>query len=99
MLEGIDMGLEAVKFPLQGGEIVDGIEIMAELSSDSLVPHVEGPGDDCVMAGWVSNGIEEPLGILPIFVNGEALRGKELLAVDGLIHAICAQAVLSIKFD
>jgi hypothetical protein len=39
------------------------------------------------------------LRILAVLVNGKALGGKEFLAVDGLVHTIHAQAVLSIKFD
>ena len=34
MLEGVDVRLEAVKFPLQGGEIVDCVKVTAELSGD-----------------------------------------------------------------
>jgi hypothetical protein len=99
MLEGINVGFEAVKLPLQGSEIIGCIKVAVELSSNSPVPHVEGPGDDCVMARWVGNGIKEPLGVLPVFVDGEALRGEELMAVDRLVHAVHAQAVLSIKLD
>jgi hypothetical protein len=39
------------------------------------------------------------LGVLPIFVNGEAFGGKEFVAVNGLVHTVRAQAVLSFKFD
>src|SRR5580692_4039524 len=42
VLEGINMGPEAVEFPLQGSEIVGRVKVMAELSSNPLVPHVEG---------------------------------------------------------
>src|SRR5580692_5636474 len=85
VLQGVDVSPEAVEFPLQGGEVIDGVKVMAELSSDSPVPHVKGPGDDCVVARWVGDGIEEPLGILPILVNGVALGGEKLLAIDGFV--------------
>src|SRR5580692_6951610 len=78
VLQGVDVSLKAVEFPLQGGEVIDSIKVTAELSSDPPVPHVKGPGDDCVVAGWVSDGIEEPLGILPVLIDGEALGGEKL---------------------
>src|SRR5580692_1107942 len=99
ILQGVDMGFKAVELPLQGGEVVDCVKIASELSGDSPVPHLEGPGDDCVVTRGVGDGVEEPLGVVPVFVNGEALRGEELLAVDGLVFAIRAQAVLSVKLD
>src|SRR5580692_6814380 len=99
ILQGVDVGFKAVELPLQGGEVVDCVKIASELSGDSPVPHLEGPGDDCVVTGGVGDGVEEPLGIVAVFVNGEGLRGEELLAVDGLVFAIRAQAVLSVKLD
>ena len=40
------------------------------------------------MESWVSE-----LGKLPFFIDGDALRGKQLLAVDWLTNASGAQAV------
>src|SRR5580692_2474777 len=99
MLQGVDVSPEAVEFPLQGCEVVNGVKVAAELSGDSPVPHVEGPGDDGVVARQVGDGIEKPLGVLPVFVDGKALRGKEFLAIDGLVLTVRAQAVLSVEFD
>src|SRR5580692_12765699 len=99
VLQGVDMGPEAVEFPLQGGEVVDGIIVASELSCDPPVPHVEGPGDDRIVARWIGNGVKEPLGVFPVLVDSEALRGEKFLAVGGLVFTVHAQAVLSIKFD
>src|SRR5580692_4327887 len=99
LLQGVDMSPEAVEFPLQGGEIVDGIKILAKLSCDPPIPHFKGSGNDCVVAGGVGDGIEEPLGVFPVLVDGEALWGEELLSVDRLVLTVRAQAVLSVKFD
>src|SRR5580692_4110255 len=99
ILQGVDVGFKAVKLPLQGGEVVDCVKIASELSGGSPVPHLEGPGDDCVVARGIGDGVEEPLGVVPVFVDGEALRGEEFLTVDGLVLAIRAQAVLSVKLD
>jgi hypothetical protein len=99
VLQGVDVSLKAVEFPLQGGEVVDSIKVTAELSCDPPVPHVKGPGDDCVMTGWISDSVKEPLGVLPILVDSEALGGKEFLVVDRFVLTVCAQSVLSIKLD
>src|SRR5580692_1176009 len=99
ILQGVDVSPKTVKFPLQGGEVVDGVIVPSELSCNSPVPHVKGPGDDRVVAGWVGDGVEEPLGVFPVLVDREALRGEELLTVDRFVLTVRAQAVLSIKFD
>jgi hypothetical protein len=39
------------------------------------------------------------LRVLTVLINGKALGGEKFLVVDGLVHTICAQAVLSVKFD
>src|SRR5580692_2320078 len=99
MLQGVDVGFETVEFPLQGGEIIDSVIVAVELSGSSPVPHVEGLGDDGIVTGRVGDGVEEPLGVLPILVDCKALRSEELLAIDGLVLTVRAQAVLSVKFD
>ena len=73
--------------------------VLLELSCDPPVflgPGVIVHGSLC---GVVSKAFKEPVGELPLFVDGDALRGEELVSVDGLIDADSAQTVQPIQFD
>ena len=51
------------------------------------------------VCGVVGEAFEEPMGELPLFFNGDALRGEELMPIDGLVDANSAQTVQSVQFD
>ena len=76
-----------------GGNFSVHVMVPLELSCNS--PVFLGPG--IVVHGHVHGVIgktfEEPVGEFPFFFDGDALRGKELMLVDGLIDADGAQAV------
>ena len=75
------------------------VVISLELSCDS--PVFLGPGVvvHCSVHGFVGEALEEPVRELPLFFNGDALRGEELMLVDGFIDADGAQAVEPVQFD
>ena len=75
------------------------VMVPLELSCDSPVflgPGIIVHGHVC---GVVGEAFEEPMGELPFFFNGNALRGEELMLIDGLVDADSAQTVQSIQFD
>ena len=51
------------------------------------------------VCGVIGEALKEPMGKLPFFIDGDALRGEQLMPVDGLINAGSAQAVQSIRLD
>ena len=69
------------------------VMIALELNCDS--PVFLGPG--IVIHGHVCRVIgqafKEPVGELPFFFNGDALRGEEFVSVDGFIDADGVQTV------
>ena len=82
-----------------GGNFSMCVMVPLELSCDS--PVFLGPGvvvHGCV-CGVVGKAFKEPMGELPLFFNGNALRGEELMLVDGLVNADGAQTVQSVQFD
>ena len=83
----------------QGGNFSMRVMVLLELSCDS--PVFLGPGvvvHHCV-GGVVCEPFKEPVRELPLFVDGDALWGEELMPVDRLINADGAQAVEPIQFD
>ena len=83
----------------QGSNFSVHVMVSLELSCNS--PVFLGPG--VVVHGSVhrvvGQAFEEPVGKLPFFIDGDALRGKELMSIDGLINANSAQAVQSVQFN
>ena len=75
------------------------VMIALELSCDS--PVFLGPGvvvHGCVCR-VIGEAFKEPMGELPLFIDGDALWGEEFMLVDGLIDADGAQAIQSVQFD
>ena len=83
----------------QGGNFSVHVMVALELSCDS--PVFLGPGIviHCHVGGVICEPFKEPVRELPLFVDGDALRGEELMPVDGLVDADSAQAVEPIQFD
>ena len=83
----------------QGGNFSMPVMVLLELSCDS--PVFLGPG--IIVHGHVGGVIhepfEEPMGELPLFIDGDALWGEEFVPVDRLVDANGAQAVEPIQFD
>ena len=70
-----------------------------ELSCNS--PVLLGPG---IIAhgsvhGVIGEALKEPVGKLPFFIDGDVLRGEQLMLVDGFINTDSAQAVQSVQLD
>ena len=83
----------------QGGNFSVHVMVLLELSCDSPVflgPGVVVHGSVC---GVIGEAFEEPMGELPFFIDGDALRGKELMLVDGLVDTNSAQTVQPVQFD
>ena len=69
------------------------VMIPLELSCDSPVflgPGIVVHGSVC---GVVGEAFEKPVRELPLFFDVDALRGEELVLVDGLVNADSAQTV------
>ena len=69
------------------------VMVLLELSCNSPVllgPGIVVHGSVC---GIVGEAFKEPMGEFPFFVDGDALRGKEFMSIDGLIDTSSAQTV------
>ena len=82
-----------------GGNFSVCVMVSLELSCNS--PVFLGPGIIVHghVHGVIGKAFEEPMGELPFFFNGDALRGEELMLIDGLVDADSAQTVQPIQFD
>ena len=98
-LQGVNMGLLCSEFCLCFCEVSGEAIEVAELSCDSPVPMLQGVGLHCIIAGGIAQHVKEPLGVLPLFVNGETLQCKEFLSVNWFPFSSCPKAVLPIKED
>ena len=83
----------------QGGNFSVCVMVPLELSCNSPVFLSSGVVVHCCVCGVVGKAFKEPIGEFPFFVDGDALRGEQLMLVDGLVDADSAQAVQSILFD
>ena len=83
----------------QGSNFSVRVMVLLELSCDSPVFLGSGIVVHDGVHGVVGEAFKEPMGELPLFVDGDALRGKELVLVDRLIDADGAQTVQPIQFD
>ena len=82
-----------------GGNFSMHVMVPLELSCNSPVflgPGIIVHGHVC---GVIGKAFKEPMGELPFFFDGNALRGEELMPIDGLVDANSAQTVQSIQFD
>ena len=51
------------------------------------------------VSGVATEQLKEPVGELPLFIDGDALRGEQLLSVDWFTNPSGAKTVQSIMFD
>ena len=71
------------------------VHVMVPLELSCNSPVFLGPGEIVHghVHGVVGEAFKEPVGKLPFFFDGNALRGKEFMSIDGLVNAGGAQTV------
>ena len=75
------------------------VMVVLELSCDSPIFLGSGIVVHGGVHGVIGEASEEPVGEFPFFFDGDALWGKQLVTVNGLIDADGAQTVESVQFD
>ena len=83
----------------QGSNFSVHVMILLKLSCDSPVllgPGIVVHGGVC---GVIDKAFKEPMGKFPFFIDGDALRGEQLMSIDGFIDADGTQTVQPIQFD
>ena len=75
------------------------VMVLLELSCDSPVFLGSGIIVHGSVHGVLGEGVEEPVGEFPFFVDGDVLWGKEFVPVDRLTDAGSAQAVKALELD
>ena len=77
----------------QGGNFSVHVMVPLELSCNSPVLLGSGVIVHGSAHGVIGESFKEPVGKFPFFIDGDALRGEQLIPVDGFINANSAQAV------
>ena len=83
----------------QSGNFSVHVMVPLELSCNSPVFLSSGVVVHCCVHGVIGESFKEPIGEFPFFIDGDMLRGEQLMLVDGLIDANGSQAVQSILLD
>ena len=77
----------------QDGKFSMHVMIPLELSCDSPIFLGSGIVVHGSVCGVVGEAFKEPMGELPLFIDGDVLRGEKLVSVDRLVNADGAQTV------
>ena len=98
-LSGLDGSGHAPLLCDHGSNFSMCVMVPLELSCDSPIFLSLGVVVHHSVHGVIGQSFKEPVGKLPLFVNGDALGQEEFVPVDRLVDSGSAQAVQPIQFD
>ena len=99
LLEGFNGSGQALLLCNQAGNIIVCVMVPLELSCNSPVLLSLQVVGHCSVSGVIAEGVEEPVGKLPFFIDGDTLGSEQLLPVDWFADASSAQTVQAVMLD
>ena len=99
LLEGFNSSSQALLLCNQAGNVIAHVMVLLKLSCNSPVLLSLQVVDHHSVDGIIAEGVKEPMGKLPFFINGDTLGSKQLLSVDWLANTGSAQTVQAVVLD